>query len=284
MHSLFDVFCLLNDYAELFLPNAEWFQNNNYNRMKRVLLIGSTGNIGMQIKNYLCKKPLSLYSPLSSELDLKDRKCIHNYLESISAKGAMCFDYIIYCALDKSSLDLEKRNIINLQNILRFQNHFNNWIHFSSRAVYDELAPYKNIPVVAVEDLPEPTIPYSRLKYKEEVMLHKVFRRDSFILRLFDVTTSNDDTSIIQRWKNQIALKGFCKNEVLNPVPYDFINIVINNIMDKRIAPGTYNLCGSKTIDSEVVMKGRTSGPKQEKTGACSFVFNNNEIKICEKK
>ena len=108
--------------------------------MKRVLLIGSTGNIGMQIKKHLCKKSLSLYSPL---------------------------DYIIYCALDKSSLDLEKRNIINLQNILRFQNHFNNWIHFSSRAVYDELAPYKNIPVVAVEDLPEPTIPYSRLKYKE---------------------------------------------------------------------------------------------------------------------
>ena len=54
--------------------------------------------------------------------------------------------------------------------------------------------------------------------------------------------------------------------------------------MDKRIAPGTYNLCGSKTIDSEIVMKGRTSGPKQEKTGVCSFVFNNNEIQICEKK
>lgn len=196
----------------------------------------------------------------------------------------MCFDYIIYCALDKSSLDLEKRNISNLQNILRFQNHFNKWIHFSSRAVYDELTPYMNIPVVAVEDLPEPTIPYSRLKYREEVLLHKVFRRDSYILRLFDVTASNDDTSIIQRWKNQIERTGFCKNEVLNPVPYDFINIVIDNIMDKRIAPGTYNLCGSKTIDSEIVMKGRTSGPKQEKTGVCSFVFNNSEIQICEKK
>ena len=56
------------------------------------------------------------------------------------------------------------------------------------------------------------------------------------------------------------------------------------NIMDKKIAPGTYNLSGSKSIDSEEVMKGRTRGPKQEKTGACSFVFDNNELQICEKK
>ena len=252
--------------------------------MKKVLLIGATGNIGMRIKSYLCKESLSLYSPLSSEFDLKDRNSIHNYMESISVNGTMCFDYIIYCALDRSTLDIEKRNIINLQNILFFQNHFNAWIHLSSRAVYDELAPYKNIPVVAVEDLPEPTIPYSRLKYREEVMLHNVFRRDCFILRLFDVTTSNDNSSLIQRWKLQIAHKGFCKNEVLNPIHSDFINMVIGNIMNNKIAPGTYNLSESKSIDSEVVMKGRTSGLKQEKTGACSFVFNNNELQICEKK
>lgn len=252
--------------------------------MKKVLLIGATGNIGMRIKSYLCKKSLSLYSPLSSEFDLKDQNCIHNYMKSISANDPMCFDYIIYCALDKSNLDIEKRNISNLQNILFFQNHFNAWIHFSSRAVYDELAPYKNIPVVPVEDLPEPTKPYSRLKYREEVMLHKVFRGDCFILRLFDVTTSNDNSSLIQRWKSQIAHKGFCKNEVLNPILSDFINIVVGNIMDKKIAPGTYNLSGSKSIDSEEVMKGRTRGPKQEKTGACSFVFDNNELQICEKK
>ena len=54
--------------------------------------------------------------------------------------------------------------------------------------------------------------------------------------------------------------------------------------MNNKIAPGTYNLSGNKSIDSEVVMKGRTSGLKQEKTGACSFVFNNKELQICEKK
>ena len=61
--------------------------------MKKVLLIGATGNIGMRIKSYLCKKSLSLYSPLSSEFDLKDRNSIHNYMESISVDGTMCFDW-----------------------------------------------------------------------------------------------------------------------------------------------------------------------------------------------
>lgn len=252
--------------------------------MTKVLLIGSTGNVGMQIKKYLCKKSLSLYSPLSSELDLKDRNSILKYLKSISINGTMNFDYIIYCALDKSNPDVETRNIVNLQNILYFQNCFHTWIHFSSRAVYDALGSYKNITVVAMEDLPEPTNPYSKLKYREEVMLHKMFQRDRFILRLFDTTISNDYSDLIQRWETQIAHKGFCKNEVLTPITYDSINIIIGNIISKRIAPGTYNLCGNNSIDSEVLMKGRVSDSKQERTGCCSFVFNNSEIHICKQK
>ena len=132
--------------------------------MKRILLIGSTGNIGMQIKNYLCTKSISLYSPLSSELDLKDCNSIRDYFQSISSIKPMFFDYIIYCALDKSDPDIEMRNMTNLQNILNFQKYFHVWIHFSSRAVYDALGSYMNIPVIAVEDLPEPISSYSKLK------------------------------------------------------------------------------------------------------------------------
>lgn len=241
--------------------------------MKKVLLIGSTGNIGMQIKDYLCTKSLSLYSPSSSELDLKDRNSIFNYLQSISSDEHVSFDYIIYCALDKSGHNLEKRNISNLQNLLYYQKYFHAWIHFSSRAVYDALGSFKNIPVVAVEDLSEPTNLYSKLKYREEVVLHKMLHRDSFILRLFDVTTSNNYSNLIQRWKKQIVHNGFCKNEVLTPINYDSINIIISNIIDERIEPGTYNLCGLNSIDSEVLMKGCVCGSKQEKTGHSSFYF-----------
>ena len=269
---------MFNDYAELFLPNDKRYENNNNNRMKKILLIGTTGNVGMRIRQHLLTKPLELYSPSSLKLNLNSFYSIKKYFQSVASNEP--FDYVIYCALDKSSSDFERRNIDNLQNILNFQNCFQAWIHFSSRSVYDALGSFRNIHVVRLEDLPEPNSPYSRLKYREEVLLSKVFHHDSFILRMFDFTTSENYSDIVQRWGNQILRKGSCKNELLSPIYYTYVNSVIDGIIGGKIIPGTYNLCGTQTIDSEIAMKGRVSGTKLEKTGFCSFNFTKKDV-IC---
>ena len=168
----------------------------------------------------------------------------------------------------------EDINLQNLKNLVAYQEYYHSWIHFSSRAIYDGLGSFMNIPVIAIEKLPKPTNPYSRLKYKEEIILQKQLSRSNHILRLFDVTISENYSDIKRRWSDQILHKQRCKNEVLSPIKSNIINMIIDKIITKQTPFGTYNLCGTKTISSKDIMGFHASGEQIFKTGKMSFDVN----------
>ena len=240
----------------------------------KILLIGSTGIIGNIVKESLNSHEIELYAPKSNELNLRDKNGIGQYLKISTFNGQKCFDYIIYCALDKDNVHFEEINIQNLKNLMFYQSYFHAWIHFSSRAIYDGLGAYKNIPVIAIESLPEPNSPYSRLKYNEERILQKELLVELYILRLFDVSNSKKYLDIIQRWREQVAKKGICKNEVLSPIETNIIQKVIGKILTTEISSGTYNLCGKQTISAKDIMGFHANGEQITKTGKMSFEIN----------
>lgn len=240
----------------------------------KILLIGSTGFIGKIVRTNLFSPQIELYEPTSIELDLRDTLSIEHYLKIATFNGQKKFDFIIYCALDKDKKHFEDINLQNLKNLVAYQEYYHSWIHFSSRAIYDGLGSFMNIPVIAIEKLPKPTNPYSRLKYKEEIILQKQLSRSNHILRLFDVTISENYSDIKRRWSDQILHKQRCKNEVLSPIKSNIINMIIDKIITKQTPFGTYNLCGTKTISSKDIMGFHASGEQIFKTGKMSFDVN----------
>lgn len=230
----------------------------------KILVVGGTGQVGRLIVSSLYKKYIELDAPPSSVLNLSDIKSIERYMKS------RFFDYVFYCAIDKENEDFVNRNIVNLRNLLVYEEHFVKWVHISSRAVYDGLYAFHRIEPIDIGNLPIPSDnPYSILKYEEELLLASKISKKCIVLRMFDISCSSTFQDIKERWRNQIRKRGICRHEVLSPIHIDDLKSVIFHIVDGNVCAGIYNLCGNVTISSEIFQEGKML----EKTGKKSFAI-----------
>lgn len=212
-----------------------------------ILLIGGSGKIGNSLKSLGQEDYINLVYPSSSILDLNKVETIERFFKT--HKNIKFWDFIIYCSLTNQRYNFIETNINNIENILKFQNHFNGFIHFSSRAVYDGLCSYKEVYPFPLENLPFPENSYSKLKYLEESIIKEYTDKNLYILRLFD-TYSYNFKEIKERWIKQL-LKNRLDNETLKPIQLSLLTDIIKLIVKNVIEPGIYNICGNLEINSK---------------------------------
>ena len=131
----------------------------------KILITGSTGFIGKNIKEYLeNKEGYEIYAPASRELNCLDESAVKEYLEQ------HCFDYILHFALYNNGIDKTKDgtkvaeyNLRMYLNFAKYSNLYGKMFYAGSGAEYDKRFDIKSVKEEIGRTLP--TDSYGLTKY-----------------------------------------------------------------------------------------------------------------------
>ena len=223
--------------------------------MKKILILGATGNIGYALYNYLLKKKLNILGTTRKKY-LKKKfvyvKDLSNYFELYSIIKNFKPSYIVNCLSVKdmnNNYDLVKifyqvnKNIFFIQKKIKF-----NYINISTDAVFSG----QKIGYYTENSIPDPNSSYGWIKYISEFQTRK---------------TLNIRTSIIgfNHFNNKGMLNWFikCKNKCYGFKNYFFTGVTnlelskfIYALIHKKIFPcGTMNFASKKISKLDLLIK-----------------------------
>lgn len=216
----------------------------------KILLTGSTGFIGRNLKEYL-QSSVSLTAPHSKELNLLDTKVVEDYLKHEK------FDIIIHAASmnnmrkNISSYEMLDGNLKMFFNLERCEHYYGKMYYFGSGAEYD-MQHY--IPNMDEEyfDTYVPKDPYGFSKY---IMSRTCENANNiYDLRLFGVYGKYEE------WERRFISNAICKAllgkdiTIQKNVYFDYLWIndlceIISWFINHEPEYKHYNVCCGKKID-----------------------------------
>jgi UDP-glucose 4-epimerase len=211
----------------------------------KILITGSNGFIGGNLKDFFLKKNYNTLTPKRDELNLLDKNLVKNYL--INNK----FDIVIHSAVTLESVD---QNLDMYFNIEGSSKYFGKLICIGSGAEYDKR---KYIPRMNEsyfgKSIPQKEDIYGYSKY---IIAKDIIEKNKniFNLRLFGIFGKYEDYR--RRLISNNICKKICGDKVtINKNSFfdymyveDFCNILEKFIKEKPLE-NTYNLCTGQTID-----------------------------------
>lgn len=154
--------------------------------VKKILITGSTGFVGRNVKEYLEKNPVyKIYAPVSGQLDCLDETAVREYLEENR------FDYVLHFAVYGNGIDKSKDGTkileYNLRMFLNFQKCsrlYGKMYYCGSGAEYD-----KRYDIISVKETEIgrtiPTDQYGLMKYTVGQMMEA--SENIYNFRLFGI-------------------------------------------------------------------------------------------------
>lgn len=160
--------------------------------MKNILLTGSGGFIGKQLKKHLTGK-YNLYTPRSYELNLLDRNSVEKYLASNNINLIIhSAAYGVRITPDATIEDITTPNLIMFENLSKFVSKECTMITFGSGAEYNKS---RTLHKIKEENFGEsiPTDPYGYSKYLISKSIEKL---DNILnLRIFGIYGAGENPS-----------------------------------------------------------------------------------------
>lgn len=170
---------------------------------KKLLLTGSNGFIGKNIKESYLVKKYDFYTPKSSELNLLDTDCVDEYFQDKE------FDVVIHAAVKpshrnaKDTSDLFYSNVRMFENLERQKDHFKKFINLGSGAIYGTS---KNITDVKEERIYK-NIGISEHDFCKYVTQKQIDNLDHFVtLNIFGIFGKYED------WEIRFISNAICKS------------------------------------------------------------------------
>ncbi len=220
----------------------------------KILLLGSTGQLGSDILRELSKSNLfNIYAPISSELDLSKK----NFIDEIFNKK---FDYIINCVaihdLNFSENNKDLSYLINAdvpKKLAEYCEQKNcNLIHFSTDYVFD--GKKKNNLEYTEQDLVNPLNIYGSSKVMGEKKIKSIFN-NYYILRISTLFGSNPPRgkkynfvdAIINKFNNKEIIK-VVSDQISKPTSTLYIAKVVKEIIEKKFENGIYHLTNNQSL------------------------------------
>ncbi|HPZ06758.1 MAG TPA: NAD(P)-dependent oxidoreductase [Candidatus Eremiobacteraeota bacterium] len=217
----------------------------------KVLITGSSGFIGRNLKENLCNKYI-IYGPSSSELDLLKEEQVKEYLKKHN------FDIIIHSATwnatRNSGKDIKQVMSNNLRmffNIGRCNKYYGKMIYFGSGAEYDKRYYKPKMP----EEFFDTYVPVDEYGFSKYIMskytehIHNIYN-----LRLFGVFGKYED------WEIRFISNAICKviydlpitmrqNRIFDYLYIDDLIPVIDYFIQNKPLYKFYNITPDTSID-----------------------------------
>lgn len=253
-----------------------------------ILLTGSGGFIGWNLKNYLLNK-YNVLSPRSYELDMVDETGVEQYFNNHS------IDFIIHCAsvggvrgkIDEN--DTLQKNLKMVENLIKFKKDDTRIILFGSGAMYDKS---RNICKVKESEIgkfvPKDLYGLSKMKISEIVLQ----REDILCLNIFGCYGYREKAS---RFPSYAINQSISKEPIIinQDVVFDYLFIddlseIVNYFIKNKTKDKIINVTPSKSIKlseiseiineisdckSEIILKNKKLN--NEYTGDNSILLDN---------
>ena len=209
----------------------------------KLLITGTTGFIGRNLKEYFQATPHDIQTPKRDELDLLDPRTVETYIE----KNA--FDAIIHCGVTLNSVEENLKMYFNLE---RCSNSFGRMICIGSGAEYD---PKNYIPMMK-EGYFEKHIPSDIYSFSKYVIAKDIEnkKRNIFNLRVFGIYGKYEDynrrfisNNICRALANQNISMN--KNMLFDYLFIDDFSKIVEIFLGKEPIQKSYNICTSIPID-----------------------------------
>lgn len=234
---------------------------------KKVLIIGSNGFMGRNIKEFLDREKdmYEIYAPASSEFDVSDEKVVKEQLKK------HYYDVIVHAAVYNPRVDTNKhtsreldKNLRMFFNFERYQNFYGKMLYFGSGAEFDKR---DEIAMISEGDSGNgvPDTDYGLYKY----IINRSIQHSKNIynLRIFGLFGKYEN------WKKTFISGACCKAlknlpiTIRQNVYFDYLYIddfckIVKWFIDHDIKSRDYNISSGKRIDllTIVDMVRRASG------------------------
>jgi nucleoside-diphosphate-sugar epimerase len=159
------------------------------NYKMRVLITGGCGNIATMIKNNLSDL-YDIITPSHSEFDLTNVDAVKTFLENSPQ-----FDILVHTAIlggrrtIHENFDIVFKNLLMLENILKFADKFKMIINFDSAAIYD-----RSTDILNRKEEELLTIPTDYYGFSKYVIYQRSLQYTNFYnLRIFNIFHTNEE-------------------------------------------------------------------------------------------
>lgn len=211
----------------------------------KILVTGTNGFIGRNIKEFLEVKHYNVYSPKRNELDLLNEELVSSYLTKEK------FDVVIHCGITLTSID---QNIKMFFNIEKLSKHFGKLICVGSGAEFG-LKYYKPKMKESYFDkhVPDKSDIYGYSKYIIAKKINEK-RENIYNLRVFGIFGKYED------YRRRFISNNICRvlmgeDISINKNTYfdylyvnDFLKILEKFILNNS-KQNIYNVCSGKIVD-----------------------------------
>ena len=211
----------------------------------KILITGTNGFIGRNIKEYLEKKYKDIHSPKRQQLNLLDAKAVETYLKKNN------FDVIIHCGITLNSIE---QNLSMFFNIEKHSNYFGRLICIGSGAEFDSRTykPRMNEKYFG-NSIPPKTDIYGFSKYMIAKNIEEK-KRNIFNLRVFGIFGKYED------YRRRFISNNICRllcgmnisinqNALFDYLYVDDFNKIVEMFLANNPKKRTYNVCTGKSVD-----------------------------------
>lgn len=216
-----------------------------------ILITGTNGFIGGNLKDYFLKRDYDLHTPNRNSLDLLNKDFVQQYLIKNQ------FDVIIHSAVTLNSIDQNLEMYFNIESCSKY---FGKLICIGSGAEYDKR---NYIPKMKEthfgKSIPEKKDIYGYSKY---IIAKDIIKKDKniFNLRLFGIFGKYED------YRRRLISNNICKKICGDTVSinknsfFDYMFVedfccILDKFIKEQPKSNTYNVCTGQTVEFLTIAK-----------------------------
>ena len=215
----------------------------------KILITGTNGFVGRNLKEYLTQITDELYTPKRQELNLLDSDAVRDYLEQHT------FDVVIHCGVNINSVEDNLKMYFNIE---RCSQSFGRLLVVGSGAEYDMRNYYPNMKEeYFLDNIPIDIYGFSKYVIAKDIEANP---RNIYNLRVFGIFGKYEDHT--RRFISNNICRALCgldismnRNMFFDYLYVDDFSRIVEIFLDNSPVHRSYNICAESSTDLHSIAK-----------------------------